>query len=322
MRRTSVWLAGLLATQLALAIGLAVRGRDEQVGTPVRLLTFDTASVDALTVEAAGQAPVHLSKADGRWILPDLANAPADSAHVASVITALEGLKGSWPVASTSEAARRFKVADDSFERRIEILAADKILASILVGSSPSFHLANLRVDGQKAIYALPFDTYEVGDKPEDWVDKSLLRLSAADIVRIDLTDVTLLRDKDSWRAADLAAGEEMVPDKVAALERAAASPMYRSILGKDAKPEDGFATLAATVTLTLKDGRTLRYDLGKRAKGDDYALRVSGQPFLFELPAYAAADLVGANRAVLVRRKGESGGTAKGNPSAATSGG
>lgn len=312
MKTLPIALSVLLAAQAALSVGIYVHHTSLQNRPPAKLLAFDPVTVDGLAIQEADQPPLALEKHDGKWVLPAVDNAPANNPQVVSLIVTLNKLVGGWPVATTQDAAKRFKVADDSFTRRIAIKSGGRTLTTLLLGTSPTYRQTNVRVENSDSIFTVPFGTSEASGKPEDWEDKSLLTLSPADISKIELPGVTLLRGKDGLRAADLAAGEEMAADKTDAVERELATPLYDSILGATVKPEYGLDKPSTSVDLTMKDGRKLHYDVGKLAQGDDYVLRSSSQAFLFRLPKYAVTDLLAANRNVLVRRKAQVGAAAK----------
>lgn len=322
MRKTTLALSAILVAQVALATGIAVRHNLEQGRLPAKLLAFNAAAVDGLAIEETGAPALSLEKHDGKWVLPAVDNAPANTAQVVDLIQSLGKLEGGWPVATTAEAAKRFRVASDGFDHRIRITSGGKALGTLLLGTAPAYRLMNARVDGSDSVYTVAFNTTDTSSKPENWEDKTLLTLSPSDISKIELSDVTLLRDKDGWRAADLAAKEEMVADKTDALERELATPLYDAILGTAVKPDYGLDKPAVSVDITLKDGRQLHYDIGKMAQGDDYVLRSSGQTFLFRLPKYSVTPLLSANRAELVRHKGEANAATKDGEVVRTSGG
>ena len=322
MKKTTLALCALLALQLALAAGISVRHSFAESHPPGKLMAFVPTEVDGLKIEEAGQTPLVLAKHDGKWILPGFDNAPANAAQVTALVDRLNKLEGGWPVATTPAAAERFKVADPGFERRVSLTSGGKTLATLLLGTSPAYRLTNVRVDGHDSIFSVDFDFSDAGGKAEDWEDKSLLTLTPTDITKIELSDLTLVRDKGGLRAADLGAAEEMVADKTDAVERELATPLYDAILGTTVKPDYGLAKPVKSIALVLKDGRQISYTLGKPAQGDYYVLQSSSQPFLFRLPKYAVTDLLDADRAALVRTKGQTNAAAKPAEAASTPGG
>jgi len=306
MRTSPIILSVLLAGQVALSVGIAVHHTSAESRSPAKLLAFDPVTVDGLAIQEADQPPLALEKHDGTWVLPGVDDAPANNPQVVSLILTLNKLVGGWPVATTEDAAKRFKVADDDFTRRIAIKSGGRTLTTLLLGTSPTYGQTNVRVKTSDSIFTVPFGASDASGKPEDWEDKSLLTLSPADISKIELPGITLQRGKDGFQAVDLAAGEEMAADKTDTVERDLTMPLYDSILGTTAKPDYGLDKPVLSIGITLKDGRQLHYDVGKQAQGNDYVLRSSAQAFLFRLPKYAVTDLLNANRAALVRPKGQ----------------
>src|SRR5579871_4536914 len=157
-----------LALQLALALALFFSGsRNEAYKAKEPLLAFDAASVDAIDIDETNGSSVTLVKTGGQWTVPDFAGFPADAGRVTTLLDKLGGLKKGWPVATTADAARRFKVTDDFHERRIVLKSNGKEVAQLLVGTSPSFRQTYARTASDSKVYSIAFATYDAGDRPE-----------------------------------------------------------------------------------------------------------------------------------------------------------
>ena len=79
MKQTTLVLSGILALQLVLALGLTFSGSDNspfKAGEP--LLALDKVAVDSIVVDATGGSSVTLAKKDGKWVIPAMAEFPAD----------------------------------------------------------------------------------------------------------------------------------------------------------------------------------------------------------------------------------------------------
>ena len=149
MNRLSFKLAAVLGLQLVLALVLWAGGPDYNAFKAKEpLLAFDPAKVDRIEIAEGSANSVALVKEDGKWVIPSSAGFPADAAKVSGLLTKLAGLKKGWPVATSAEAAKRFKVSDDAFERRVVLKSGGGTLGELLLGTSPNFKSVSVRAGG------------------------------------------------------------------------------------------------------------------------------------------------------------------------------
>ena len=113
IERTHKTLAALLAAQLALAAGLAVwSARAAMVPAPGALLAFDKDKADKLTIEGPDKTRTDLERKGDRWVVAQAGDFEADRNQVAQLLARLSALKPGPAVATSSEAAERFKKLD------------------------------------------------------------------------------------------------------------------------------------------------------------------------------------------------------------------
>lgn len=317
MQKNIRWLGGLLAAQLALAVGLTLGGRDPRPpGGDGALLGVTAGAVDRLTLEGPDKAKVELVKRDGRWLLPAIGDFPADAARVTQLVDKLGQLKAGVPVATTRGAQARFKVAADGYERRIALGRGEQPPTTLLLGTAQGARQVLARVDGSDAIHAIALAVYEIPLKPEDWLDKAIVSVAQDDVAAIELGELKLLRGTPpaqvpdaaaavtpassapvaTWTAgAGLADGETLSADAAAVLVSQLAGLRIDSVLGRDAQPGYGLDRPVLALTAVRKDGSRVDYRLGKQAIGDDYVLKVSTRPEYFRMPAWSVNGLLDA---------------------------
>src|SRR5688572_25308445 len=140
MKRGTLILSGLLAAQIGLAAILALSSSDYAAyDAKDPLIAFDAGKIDQIAIGQSGGSSVTLAKQEGKWVIPAFAGFPADAQKVTAFLDKLRELKKGFPVATTGEAANRFKVSDAVHERRIVLSSGGKEAGKLYVGTSPSF---------------------------------------------------------------------------------------------------------------------------------------------------------------------------------------
>ena len=172
--RSTAILVGILVVQLVLAAVLFMpRGEETDP-----LVTYEIELADRILISSMDEDPIELRLEDGQWFLQG--GLVADTSRLETLLEALGSDRWSWPVASTSEAARRFEVTEDAFQRQVELFAEEEELATLYLGTSPSFRLIHAREADSDSIYAIELASYDLPMRQDDWLDKSLLRTAGA----------------------------------------------------------------------------------------------------------------------------------------------
>ena len=172
--RSTAILAGILVVQLVLAAVLFMpRGEDTDP-----LVTYEIDLADRILVSSMDEDPIELRLEDGQWFLQG--GLVADTSRLETLLEVLGSDRWSWPVASTSEAARRFEVTEDAFQRQVELFVGEEELATLYLGTSPSFRLIHAREADSDNIYAIELASYDLPMRQDDWLDKSLLQTAGA----------------------------------------------------------------------------------------------------------------------------------------------
>lgn len=306
MKKWIAILAGLLLVQLALAVAFN-SSKDEYQAFSANepLLAIDSKAVDGLRLDD-GKQHVVLKRSGGKWILPEAGEFPADGKAVVRLLGKLTGLKKGWPVATTASAARRFKVAPDDYERRIQLLQDDKVLATLYVGTSPGLRKVHARIDGDDAIHAVALNSWEIAGKTDDWIDKDVLKLDAAAMTRVELPAVTLIRqDKDM--VVEGAADKTNTSETASVIERLAGLQV-RGLVDADTAKKYRKNKPTFVIELTHKDGVALHYRFDQAGDEGWYLLRRSDMARDFRVDNYTAEYLRDMSRDKLVNDKGGAG--------------
>lgn len=282
------------------------------------LLKLATVAVDELRLEDGEGRKVLLKKDKEQWLLPELASFPADSFRVQGLVDRLAGLQRGWPEATTPEAATRFKVAADRFERKLTLRGNGADLGVLYFGSSPGLRKIYLRADGSQDIEALAMDQHDLEVQPDRWIDTRALALKPEQVVRVELPGLTLERVEEGLLPVDMTAEEEIVKDRRDALIKRLAGLTIYSVLGAQNKPEYGLESPVLRYAVLLKDGERIEYLFGRplEAEGKEAqgqlpetsmpVLKVSGRDQLFRVEGWQVEELVRTDRAALVRPKAQ----------------
>ena len=181
------WLAIIAVVQLVLVAVLMLRGGLATEAEPTLLAfdaqaadrvvihppTADAASSDESSDSATPEAPLTLIKRENGWQAGEF---PANESKIETVLEKFAGFTSPWPVATSESASDRFEVADDAYQRRLQIYADDELLADVLLGTSPGYRRVHARSVGSDEVYSIDFNNYELPTESSEWLDKALLQ--------------------------------------------------------------------------------------------------------------------------------------------------
>ena len=286
----------LLGIQMLLAIALTwtARGTLDPTAADTRLLAFDPKAITSLRIEGGGEG-LSLARGDQGWLITNLSDFPAEGTKVNQLLDKLAGLKRPLPVATSAEAQKRHKVADDGFERKVTLAVGDQTVATLLLGDSPGFKRQFARPAGDQAVYDLDLPLFEVSNRVDDWLLHDRLRIDQAKLTGIATADWQITKDKDTWQLE----GSTDKPDPAAVINLVGrlGNLGYRGVLGTADKPEYNQTTPALDLTLQLADGSHRTYRISKAKDSQDYVLKAADQPWYFKLSEFDLEGLLDLNR-------------------------
>jgi hypothetical protein len=297
------------------AVGLSLGGDDyRSAPDDGELLAVDTQSVDTVRIDGDEQSVV-LARGDDGWVVQSM-DFPAQADRVNDLLDTLASLNKGWPVATTEEAAERFKVAEDDYKRKITLLKGDEALGELYIGSSPGVRKVHARAAGDNNIHSIEFNLADAGVETDAWADKGILQREAEGIARVELSNgITLERREDKVVVAGLGENERTDTAEAEKLLNSVAGIRIRKVLGKETDPEWGLDEPVHTIALTPKEGESVRYAFGERANGDgdgdgdaeqagagNYVLKSSGNAHYFEVARPTVDNIFNTERDKLVR--------------------
>ncbi len=294
MRKIIVAASVLLLVQIGLAVALNIGSSPYRAVAPnTPFLTMDPGAVDSITITGGDGKSVVIKKEKSGWVLPAAYNAPANSDQVSGLLKKLANIKEGLAVAITPDAAKRFKTANDGFERHLVVKQGDTITADLFLGTPDGIHNIHARKKGDKAVYSIGLASYDVDTSPSKWLDRNMAALDAKKLTELDFSDFTLTNKEKSWQLAGLPKTETDSEEagnligKVCNLKvQAVLDPKEVSGLFK-AKPAFGF-------TVKLKDGKHIEYAFNKpdNKKDNYYVMKLSNRDFYFKVYNWQVENL------------------------------
>ncbi len=301
MKKIIMIAAALLVLQIGLAVTLYVGGKGSALITPdTPLLGFAVDAVTAIEITGPEKDKIVLQKSGTSWVLPDSFAAPANTEQVSALLTKLAGLKQGFAVASSSLAAKRFKVADDLFQRHVVIKAGDSVVGDLYVGTSPGFRQIHARKAGSEGVLAVELSTFELETGADQWLDKNMFKQKEEDIDTISFAGFSLQKKDSGWQLADLPEGQ--ITDAKAAGDLVAkVSGLTVQTILRPQEVESLFAKDPALhYTITRKGGGAVDFRLVK-AEGDYYVLKQSERDLYCKVHSLLVESLLKVSRDSLI---------------------
>jgi hypothetical protein len=300
------------ATLLVLQIGLTVAVHQQQAvnlestSPNSAFLSFAPESITSVVITGAEQEELILQKNDKGWIMPGAFSAPVSGNQVDNLLQKLVDARQGLAVATSKGAAKRFKTAEDDFERHIILKKDDSVIGDFYLGTSAGMRNTHARLAGQKAVVSIPVSSHEVDADADSWLDRTLANLNKADLKAISLGDITLLQkeeDKKKVWVLDGASKEETEQDAVNKLINKVTAISVQSVLD----PEESAALFtkdpAVQFTVTRQDDTTVSYALAQHDDKEDeyFVLKMSDNELYFKVGKWLVEDLTEAKREKLL---------------------
>jgi len=180
----------LLAVVFVVLLGLWGFQRHQQgkivESKPAVTVTLDPDKVTKVHIKKT-DSDVELVKAGGDWKLTKPVQQPADSQTIQGMLSSLKELKLEDVISTKKDKFGTYQV--DSTGTQVEVWQGDKSVLSVVVGKSSSdwTHTYVRRPNEDRVYRAEGVLTYNFNRRPDDWRDKTILKLEEPSIKRIVL---------------------------------------------------------------------------------------------------------------------------------------
>ncbi len=256
MSRNNQLLAVALIVQIALAAFLLwPRNNTVVASTLVSDVKLEELSKVSITGD---QQTINMTKSGDTWVLPDRGDYAVLEPSVTDLISKVLTINTSRLVASNAANFVQLKVADNDFNRKIQFATSAGQNYTLLIGSSPNNRATNVRLLGQDQVYLTDkLSATDVNMAYSTYVNNAYFGADSERIAAISFSNGngTLSARKDlsgTWQLEGLQAGETFSNTLFASLTSKLQSMTLVEPLGKDAKPEYGFANPQSIITVTV----------------------------------------------------------------------
>lgn len=295
-------LGGLLVAQLVLAV--AVNLADQDYGAfeaEEKLLGFEKQKIDRLLIED-GKASVTLKSSAGQWVLPDEGDFPVAQKRVDEMLDKLAELEKGWPVATTSGASRRFKVAEDAYERKLTLFSGDEVVSRLYVGTSPGFRKVHLRPHDEAAVFVAELNTWEMDVQADGWIDKEVLKLDEAGLEEVEIAGkLTLRNQQGELQLVGLKERESTNAEEARNLVSKLSGLRIQALKSEEEGAAYEQKDAEFDIQVTLKDGKQFSYQFFEQENKPHYLLKRSDRDRYFEVASHLVDPLKDASREKLV---------------------
>jgi len=316
MNRRNQILLGILVVQVFLIILVFwPRPATSGPGSPL-LANFKAGDVvDILLSDDAGNQ-LQLAKQGDSWVLPKADAYPADASKIMPFLSKLENLRTNRLVTQTEASHKRLKVADNDFNRKIEVKMSDGTSHTLFVGSSAGGTATHVRAGGQAPVYLSDqIRSWEVDATAAGWIDPVYFTVTQTATVAIALQNpqgfFEFEKSGEQWTMKGLTATETLSQNNVTSLLSQAASVRMQAPIGKTEQESFGLKQPLAVITLTTKteagevQTHTLRIgskqtEPPKQEGGQEtiyYVASSSESPYFVRLASWAAETFINKKR-------------------------
>lgn len=259
MSQRNLYLSGLLLVQLVLAAFL-LWPRSATVAASPLIADLKMEDVNKVVISEASKS-IQVAKSGDKWVLPDRDNFEVLAPNVTDLISKVVQINTGRLVATNSANFGQLKVADNDFNKKLELSTAAGKTYTLLVGTSPNNRATNVRMAGANEVYIT--DKLNGSDIRTDYAAYVNTQYYASDADRmmsLSFTNAngTLSASKDvsgTWQLADIQAGEAFSNTTFATLAGKLVNLSFLEPVGKTAKPEYGFDAPQAVITITVRPG-------------------------------------------------------------------
>ncbi len=306
--RANQLLGGLLVAQVVLA-AVVFWPRATAAGGGLLFAGQVEAEIVALAITDGDGKRVALAKDGQQWVLPEADAFPADGDKVAPLLRKIEQLRTGRLVTVTEGSHARLQVAEQKFNRKMQITWSDGAQNTLLLGSTAGAGATHFRLLEESEVYlTADLTPWEANTAASNYIDTQFFSVQGDTITAITLQNgngsFTFVKHDEKWTWLELAADETLDDTALNRLLSQVSSVRMIAPLGKARKPSYGLEQPRATAIITVEvDDALLEHVLRVGAERDgDYVFGASGAEYYASVSAYTAGNLIDSTHADFVQ--------------------
>lgn len=296
-------LGAILVVQLVLvAIVFWPRATTSGGGGAPLLGEFETTAVTALTISDGDDQQIALAKSGADWVLPNADDYPADESKITPLLENLNKINTNRLVTQTDTSHSRLKVAEDDFERLIEVSLQDGTTHNLYLGTSGGPSATHVRASGQSEVYLTgELSMWDANAQANAWIDPIYVTLpqTATLALRLQNANGTLefVKQGENWTMQGLTEGETFNATAFTTMLNQITSLRMASPISKSTPPAFGEEALRAVVTLQTNEGeRTLQIG-AQFEEGNNTIVKWSESPYYVNITSATANNIADKTR-------------------------
>ncbi len=312
MSRTNQILAAILALQVVVAaVVFWPRASAVAAGEPL-FPDVEAEQVTWVRIVDPASGEIELERSETGWVLAGTDGFPCTETAVPTFLEKVLALDTARLVTETPASHDRLEVGEDTFSRQIAFRVEDGTTHTLYLGSSPSYNVAHVRLEGQDRVYLVSgLSATDASVRPTTWIDALYVSLENDQVVALTLENANgtyaFAKDADgAWGMAGLSGEETLNEGEASSLVTRISSVRMQRPLGQDEEPGYGMDDPQAVVTVQTRDeeGATETHVLVVGAQDPEdntYVVKASTSPYYVRVAEYAVQDFIEEARADLI---------------------
>ncbi|MDQ4077010.1 MAG: DUF4340 domain-containing protein [Chloroflexota bacterium] len=309
MEKRNQYLTALLVVQLALAVlTFWPRSATSEAAAGPLLDDFEAGEVTAFTVSDADGNRIELAREGDEWVLPEADDFPANSSQVETFLGKVAKLQKNRLVTQTEGSHARLMVAEDEFERLVELRLEDGNTERLFIGSSGGPSATHVRLANEPEVYLTgDLAVWDANTQPGSWVDTTYVSVPLTETVGLTLQNTNgtfeFSKEGESWTMEGLDEDETFNEEALTSMLGQITSLQMVRPLGKTEDASYGLDDPRAEAILETEAGEMYTLAIGAEDSEDLTAVaKWSESPYYVRISDATANSLVDKTEADFIQ--------------------
>lgn len=257
------------------------------------LLDFEITNINGVSIKNQ-ENEVNVSKEDDIWLQKDFQSFHVPGSKVEDLLSTLANTRIGFPIASSTEAAKRFKVTEDTAETIITLKQNKKPLETLYIGSGSGLRTVHARMQNDDKIYSIELSMNQISSDKNDWIDTSILR-AKGEVQEIKTKEFNVQLKNNTWQADfDIPEGQQLNQKVIADWVKQFKSLDVAAFIEPDTAKEITIQNPTATFSIkSLLKGEVQSIDYAFYKDNDKHYVKRFGESNVFSVLNYKAENLL-----------------------------